>query len=72
MSTKQLPDHAGSWIKASASSNSGECVEMRRRDCMVEVRDGKNPDGPVLRFAPGAFSAWLDGASRGEFGHLAD
>jgi hypothetical protein len=37
---------------------------------MVEVRDTKDREGPVLRFRPDEFVAWLDGAKAGEFDHL--
>lgn len=57
------------WI--SASSN-GACVEMRRAaDGCVEVRDSKGDDSMILTFTREEFSAWLDGAKRGEFDHLA-
>jgi hypothetical protein len=59
------------WIKASASSGNGECVEMRTHDDMIEVRDSKDPHGPVLRFRAAEFAAWLDSARSGEFDHLA-
>jgi hypothetical protein len=58
------------WVKASASDSSGSCVEQRRHDGGIEVRDTKDPDGPVLRFRHDEFAAWLDGARRGEFDHL--
>lgn len=61
----------GTWIKARRSSNSGECVEMRRHGGVIEVRDSKDPDGTVLRFTPGEFTAWVDGAAHGEFAHPA-
>ncbi|GAA3630776.1 hypothetical protein GCM10022223_55780 [Kineosporia mesophila] len=49
------------WIKASAST--GDCVEMRRHDGLVEVRDTKDQGaGPVLRSAQGGFAVWLAGA----------
>jgi len=60
------------WIKAMASNNGGDCVEMRRREGDVEIRDSKDPDGPVLRFTPSEFAAWLDGAKHAEFDHLLD
>ena len=61
------------WIKASMSSNSGSCVEMRRaHGGGVEVRDSKDPRGPVLHFTRREFTAWLDGATRGEFSHLTE
>jgi hypothetical protein len=59
------------WVKASASSGAGQCVEMRRREGAVDVRDSKNPEGPALHFTTAEFAAWLDGAKKGEFDHLA-
>jgi hypothetical protein len=59
------------WVKASASGPGGSCVEQRRHAGRVEVRDTKDPDGPVLRFTPAEFAAWLTAARRGEFDHLA-
>jgi len=60
------------WIKASRSSDTGGgCVEQRRHEGMVEVRDTKDSGaGPTLRFTDAEFAAWLDGAKRGEFDHL--
>jgi hypothetical protein len=61
------------WIKAAASGGGGgDCVEMRRHGDAVEVRDSKNPDGPVLRFTHTEFAAWLDGAKQSEFDRLID
>jgi hypothetical protein len=65
----QQPDTP--WIKAARSGDQGACVELRRRAGGVEVRDSKDPDGPVLRFTPSEFTAWLDGAKQAEFDHLA-
>jgi hypothetical protein len=62
--------NTAAWIKAQASGLSGECVEMRRTGEAIEVRDSKDPGGPVLRFAPGEWAAWLDGAKTGKFDHL--
>jgi hypothetical protein len=59
------------WIKAGRSESSGQCVEMRRHAGAIEVRDSKNPDGPILRYTPAEWAAWLDGARKGEFDHLA-
>jgi hypothetical protein len=60
------------WVKASRSADTGQCVEMRRRHGLVEVRDSKDPDGPVLRFTPGEWAAFLDGVKHAEFDHLTD
>lgn len=60
------------WIKASRSNDQGNCVEQRRHDGLVEVRDTKDRGtGPTLRFTEAEFAAWLDGAKHGEFDHLA-
>lgn len=59
------------WIKATASASAGQCVEMRTRQGAIDVRDSKDPEGPVLRFTAAEFAAWLDGAKKGEFDHLA-
>lgn len=58
-----------SWIKSSKSgTNGGSCVEARRHDGMIEVRDTKDGGrGPVLRFTSAEWDAFLDGAKRSEF-----
>jgi hypothetical protein len=71
MSSNEVPGRDDAWIKASRSAASGDCVEMRRQAGLVEVRDGKDPEGPVLRFTRAEFLAWVDGAANGEFRHLA-
>ena len=68
MNTQQ-PDTP--WTKATRSGTQGQCVEMRRRAGSVEVRDSKDPDGAVLRFTASEFAAWVGGAGRAEFDHLA-
>ncbi|MBI1758315.1 MAG: DUF397 domain-containing protein [Actinobacteria bacterium] len=62
---------APQWIKATRSGNNMNCVEMRRDGDVIEVRDSKDQAGPVLRYTPAEFAAWLDGAKKGEFDHLA-
>jgi hypothetical protein len=61
----------GQWIKSRMSSSQGQCVELRRSAGGVEVRDSKDPEGPILGFTPREWAAWLDGAKKGEFDHLA-
>jgi uncharacterized protein DUF397 len=58
------------WIKASKSNDATNCVEMRRNGETIQVRDSKDPEGPVLSFTPAELDAWLDGARKGEFDHL--
>ncbi|TMM41860.1 MAG: DUF397 domain-containing protein [Actinobacteria bacterium] len=56
------------WTKASRSGgNSGECVEVRRHDGTVQVRDSKDPDGPVLTFPPAEWHAFVHALTSGEF-----
>jgi hypothetical protein len=59
------------WIKAKASDTQGQCVEMAGDDGAVRVRDSKDPQGPMLTFTKDEFAAWLNGAKKGEFDHLA-
>jgi hypothetical protein len=60
-----------SWIKATRSGVQGACVEVRRHAGAVEVCDSKDPHGPVLRFTPSEFTAWLNPAMQAELNHLA-
>jgi hypothetical protein len=56
------------WVKATRSGgNGGACVEVRRRDGNIQVRDSKNPEGLVLTFTPAEWDAFVDGATKGEF-----
>jgi hypothetical protein len=56
------------WKKSSKSGgNGGSCVEVRRRDSTIQVRDSKDPDGPMLTFNPEEWEAFVDCARKGEF-----
>jgi uncharacterized protein DUF397 len=58
----------GVWRTSSASGNNGQCVEVSGvSDGDVLVRDSKDSDGPVLRFTPDEWRAFLVGARLGEF-----
>jgi hypothetical protein len=63
------PSSSGlSWIKSSLSFSNSNCVEVASLpDGGVGVRDSKDPSGPVLRFTPGEWHAFLGGARNGEF-----
>ena len=55
------------WSASSFCGQSGDCVEVRVRGGEIAVRDGKDPDGPVLTFTPAEWRAFLAGARVGEF-----
>jgi Domain of unknown function (DUF397) len=59
------------WRKARLSTTNGSCVEIASAAGKVAVRDSKDPSGPVLVYTPAEFSAFLDGAKKGEFDDLA-
>ncbi|MFJ2347849.1 DUF397 domain-containing protein [Streptomyces antimycoticus] len=49
------------WHKSSYSNNAGgECIEVADGvPGAISVRDSKNPDGPVLIFPSGSWSAFI-------------
>jgi hypothetical protein len=56
------------WVKSSLSFANGDCVQVARLpDGRVAVRDSKDPGGPVLRFTPSEWAAFLGAVHNGEF-----
>jgi hypothetical protein len=56
------------WIKSSLSFSNGNCVQVATLpDGMIGIRNSKHPDGPVLRFTPDEWKAFLAGPLCGEF-----
>ena len=57
------------WRKAAASGgNGGGCVEVMITGSAVKVRDTKDEGtGPVHVYTHAEWSAFLDGAKKGEF-----
>jgi Domain of unknown function (DUF397) len=59
------------WIMSSRSSgNGGSCVQARRQDGLIEVRNSKSPDAGTVRFSVEEWDSFLDGAKKGEFDSL--
>jgi hypothetical protein len=56
------------WFKSSRS-NPGGCVEVRFIDDFVQVRDSKDPKGPILTFTDREWTAFLEGVRFNEFDH---
>ncbi|MGC5029483.1 DUF397 domain-containing protein [Micromonospora sp. DT229] len=55
--TNATPAVAG-WRKSSHSGDEGACVEVGVAPGRVAVRDSKDPQGPLLLFAPAAWTAF--------------
>jgi hypothetical protein len=56
------------WVKSSLSFSNGNCVEVADLPSGgIGVRDSKNSEGPVLRFTPDEWKAFLGGVRNGEF-----
>jgi Domain of unknown function (DUF397) len=55
------------WMKSPYSGGNGNCVELRRRNGMIEVRDSKDPNGAVLSFTDSEMLAFRRGLSSGAF-----
>jgi hypothetical protein len=55
------------WRKSTRSGDNGQCVEVRRVDDTIEVRDSKDRSGPVLSFTLAEWVAFTDGSKECEF-----
>jgi hypothetical protein len=60
--------HASEWFKSSYSQQNGECVDARRQATGIDVRDSKNPRGPVIEVGATAWKSFLAGADVAESG----
>jgi hypothetical protein len=59
------------WIMSSRSAgNGGSCVEARRHDGFIEVRNSKAREAGTVRFTVEEWDSFLFGAKRGEFDTL--
>ena len=67
-SPHRTPGSGSYWIKSSLSYANGNCVEVASLPGgEVGVRNGRNSGGPVLRFTPAEWHAFLGGVKNGEF-----
>jgi hypothetical protein len=56
------------WVKSSLSFANGNCVEVADLSGgEIGVRNSRHPEGPVLRFTPDEWHAFIGGAHNGEF-----
>jgi len=56
------------WVKSSLSFANGNCVEVADLpEGGVGVRNSRDIAGPVLRFTPDEWQAFVGGARNGEF-----
>jgi len=56
------------WVKSSLSFANGNCVEVSDQPGgAVGVRNSREREGPVLRFTPDEWQAFLGGVRNGEF-----
>jgi hypothetical protein len=55
------------WYKSTYSMGSGNCVETASTASGIAIRDSKDRTGPVLRFSPSEWQAFVAGVKAGEF-----
>ena len=56
------------WVKSSLSFSNGNCVEVASLpEGEIGVRNSRDSRGPVLRFTPDEWHAFLGGVRNGEF-----
>jgi hypothetical protein len=64
----ERPENGLDWLKSSLSYAYGNCVEVASYPSGdVALRNSRFPDGPVLRFTPAEWHAFIGGAHLGEF-----
>jgi hypothetical protein len=64
----EWPGPGSYWIKSSLSYANGNCVEVASLPGgTIGVRNSRDSAGPVLRFTPREWHAFLGGVRNGEF-----
>ena len=69
----QMSDLGSDWTKSSLSVANGNCVEVADLSGdPIKVRNSRDANGPVLRFTPAEWDAFLGGVRNGEFDRKPD
>ena len=55
------------WQKSNRSNTNGACVEARLNENMIEVRNSRDPNGPIVSFTQREWEAFIGGVADGEF-----
>ena len=59
------------WIKSTLSLANGACVEVAGLPGgQIGVRNSRDSSGPVLKFTPDEWHAFIGGVRNGEFDHF--
>ena len=67
----EWPSTGSYWIKSSLSYANGNCVEVASLPGgTVGIRNSRDSAGPVLRFTPEEWHAFLGGVRNGEFDRI--
>ena len=67
----EWPSTGSYWIKSSLSYANGNCVEVASLPGgTIGVRSSRDSAGPVLRFTPREWHAFLGGVRNGEFDNI--
>ena len=67
----ERPSSGSYWVKSSLSYANGNCVEVASLPGgAIGVRNSRNSAGPVLRFTPEDWRAFLGGVRNGEFDRI--
>jgi hypothetical protein len=71
LTLRQRPTQPGTgvyWRKSTLSLSNGNCVEVADLpNGTIGVRHSKHTRGPVLRFTPAEWNAFVGGVRNGEF-----
>lgn len=68
VSSRPDPYSGTNWLKSTLSAANGDCVEIASlTEGLIGIRDSKDTTGPVLRFTPREWDAFVGGVRNGEF-----